>query len=118
MPGEDRPRPWGLMGGLIGLFQMPPHGGLTALAAHSGARQSGSSLLTSPSKPADQAIHSPPLSSMPILGSRQSPRAADPYWWPDGQGSDQSSDRFITIQAVSMDASCNRVQDRNYDFFP
>jgi hypothetical protein len=32
--------------------------------------------------------------------------------------SDQSSDRFISIQTVSMDTSCNRVQDRKHDFFP
>jgi hypothetical protein len=34
------------------------------------------------------------------------------------KGQINSSDRFITIQTLSMDASCNRVQDRIHDFFP
>jgi hypothetical protein len=33
-----------------------------------------------------------------------------------GAGSDQSSDCFITIQTVSMDAASKRVQDRKHDF--
>src|ERR1019366_1366684 len=30
----------------------------------------------------------------------------------------ECSDRFITIQTISMDASRNRVQDRTHDFVP